>query len=197
MTTSAITGAVPGVSTYTLLRDETTKMAGVPFRRLLVYRLEVPLPMVDKGVTLFSVQAGYTISSITIAASKAFKYDSSYILYDIADGETIGIAEVRAGHTGTLPMAIPDLPAGLSGPSTVYIRPSSGIQGTDGLLVFQISIYGPADITGSGLSVDINQDGVPDELAEELIPLPPFSVMESYDDFFIGYTAGVNGDNQQ
>lgn len=195
--TTEITGAAPTVSTYALLRDEIQKVAGVPFRRLLVYKLEVPMPLSENGVTLFKVNSGFTIHSITISSTVRQVYDSSYILYDIADGETIGVAEVREGKAGLVAVAVPDIPAGLSGPSIIYIKPLDGIQSLTGSLVFQISIYGPTDILGDGVSVDLNQDGIPDELAEKTIPLPPFSIMETYDDFYAGYYAGINGVDQQ
>ena len=175
-----------------LLRDENVMLAGVPFRRLMVYRLEVALPLSPDGVSLFSISKSYTIGSITVASSHPFAADAAYFLFDIADGETIGVLSVRAGNEGTFPIAVPELPAGLSGPSNVFIKYAEGIQELDGNLIVQISVSGPPGI-GDGLFVDVNEDGIPDDLAEVLLPLPPLTVLETYDDFYAGYNRGLAG----
>ena len=196
------TGVTPGVTGYKLQRDEVVKVAGTPFKRLLVYKLEVALPLPPEGVTLFAIQKDFVINSITTAATDPFENDADYIMYDVADGEVIGIVEVRGGKQGTFPMAVPDLPANLKGPCKILIRPRQGVQDIDGNLVFQIALSGPP-VAGDGLiivdnggtveTVDLNEDGVPDELAEEVIPAPPYSPMETVDDFYAGYRAGLAG----
>ena len=89
------TGVTPGVTGYKLQRDEVVKVAGTPFKRLLVYKLEVALPLPPEGVTLFAIQKDFVINSITTAATDPFENDADYIMYDVADGEVIGIVEVR------------------------------------------------------------------------------------------------------
>jgi hypothetical protein len=179
------------------MRDEIIKVAGVPFKRLLVYRLEVKLPLATTGgLALFAITKGFTIGSITTSASHPFVNDAKYLLQDISDGETIGIVAVIGGEDGLLPMAIPDLPAGLGGPCRVMIQYLSGVQNTEGSLIFQISVNGPPS-TEDGITVDLNQDGVPDELAEEILPLPGFVLMESFDDFYAGFNAGASGVDTQ
>jgi hypothetical protein len=172
-------------------------VAGVPFKRLLVYRLEVQLPLPEaSGIALFAITKGFVIGSITTSTSHAFANDATYLMQDIADGETIGVVAVRAGEEGLLPMAVPDLPAGLGGPCRVLIQHLSGVQDSTGSLVFQISVSGPPT-TGDGITVDLNQDGVPDELAEEILPLPGFVLAESFDDFYAGFDTGMSGVSTQ
>jgi len=182
----------PGVSSYKLIRDDLKYIGEKPFRRTLVYRLVVPLPLAKEGVTLFSVAKNYTLHSITVKASKPFKGDASYILHDISDGETVGVVAVRAGKEGLFPIAVPNLPAGLTGPSKLYVRFHSGLEAKEGELVIQVAVNGPPHIN-AGLYVDIDEDGVPDELAEIVIPLPPLSLPDTFDDFIYGYSRGMDG----
>lgn len=190
-------GVTPVVTNNRLLRDEVIKIAGVPFKRLMVYELTVSLPLPDEGMALFAVTKGFTIGSVTTSLSDQFLNDATYVLQDIADGETIGVVAVRAGHDGLLPVAVPDLPAGLTGPCKVFIKPLSGIQDQDGNLVFQISVSGPPDAGDGVIGVDQNNDGVPDQLAEEILPVPGFEFAGGYDDFYAGYTTGLAGVDTQ
>lgn len=192
------TGVTPLVTDLRLLRDEIVKVAGVPFKRLLVYKLTVALPLPESGVALFEIAKGFTIGSVTTSLDNMFQNDATYVMQDIADGETIGVVVVRAGEDGLLPMAVPDLPAGLGGPCKVFIKPLGGIQDDDGNLIFQIAVSGPPD-AGDGivLGQDQNQDGVPDELAEEVLPLPGFEFAGTFDDFYAGYQTGLSGVSTQ
>ena len=191
-------GVTPVVTNNKLLRDEIIKVAGVPFRRLMVYELTVALPIAEEGMALFAITKGFTIGSITTFAGISFHDDCVYVMQDIADGETIGVVEVRAGNAGRAPMAVPDLPAGLGGPCKVFIKHINGIQMGTGSLVFKISVNGPPDLAdGIAPFVDENQDGVPDELAEEVLPLPGFEFAGSFDDFFAGYNTGLSGVSTQ
>ena len=185
-------GVTPGVTGYQLQRDEVVKVAGTPFKRLLVYKLEVALPLPSEGVTLFAIQKDFVINSITTAATDSFSNDADYIMYDVADGEVIGIVEVRAGRQGTFPMAVPDLPANLKGPCRILIKPREGIQDIDGNLVFQISLSGPP-VAGDAITVDLDENGVPDEIDGEVVPAPPWIPAEGIDDFYAGYKAGLAG----
>ncbi len=190
-------GVTPVVTDSRLMRDEIIKVAGVPFKRLLVYKLTVDLPLPSTGgLALFAITKGFTIGSITTSVSHQFANDAKYLLQDISDGETIGIVAVRGGEEGLLPMAVPDLPAGLGGPCRVLIQFLNGIQNTEGSLIFQISVNGPPSVE-DGITVDLNQDGVPDELAEEVLPLPGFVLTESFDDFYAGFNTGVSGVDTQ
>lgn len=193
---STPTGVTPLVADLQLMRDEIVKVAGVPFKRLLVYKLTVPLPLPPKGMALFAIAKGFIIGSITTSLTDQFVNDASYILQDIADGENIGVVVARAGHEGLLPIAVPDLPAGLGGPSKIFIKPLDGIQDTDGALVFQIAVSGPPS-SGDGIFLDQNQDGVPDELAEEVLPYPSFEFAGAFDDFYVGYETGLSGVSTQ
>ncbi len=192
------TGVTPLVTDLRLMRDEIMKVANVPFKRLLVYRLSVALPLPAEGMALFEITKGFSIGSITTSLDNQFVNDSTYVLQDVSDGETIGVVAVRAGDEGLMPMAIPDLPAGLGGPCKIYIKPLGGIQDQDGHLIFQISVNGPPS-AGSGIvaGTDLNQDGVPDELAEEVLPLPGFEFAGTFDDFFAGYQTGLSGVSTQ
>ena len=140
---STPTGVTPLVADLQLMRDEIVKVAGVPFKRLLVYKLTVPLPLPAEGMALFAIAKGFIIGSITTSLTDQFVNDATYILQDIADGENIGVVVARAGHEGLLPLAVPDLPAGLGGPSKIFIKPLDGIQDTVGAMVFQIAVSGP------------------------------------------------------
>lgn len=190
-------GVTPIVTNNKLLRDEIVKIAGVPFKRLMVYELTVPLPLDEGGLALFAITKGFTIGSITTTAGVSFHDDCVYVMQDIADGETIGVVEVRAGVEGLAPMAVPDLPAGLGGPCKVFIKHIDGIQMDSGTLIFKISVSGPPDMTDGLTFQDANQDGVPDDLAEEVLPLPGFEFAGSFDDFFAGYNTGLSGVNTQ
>ena len=193
---STPTGVTPLVADLQLMRDEIVKVAGVPFKRLLVYKLTVPLPLPAEGMALFAITKGFIIGSITTSLTDQFVNDATYILQDIADGENIGVVVARAGHEGLLPLAVPDLPAGLGGPSKIFIKPLDGIQDADGALVFQIAVSGPPS-SGDGIFLDQNQDGVPDELAEEVLPYPSFEFAGTYDDFYAGYETGLSGVSTQ
>ena len=193
---STPTGVAPLVADLQLMRDEIVKVAGVPFKRLLVYKLTVPLPLPPEGMALFAIAKGFIIGSITTSLTDQFVNDASYILQDIADGENIGVVVARAGHEGLLPIAVPDLPADLGGPSKIFIKPLDGIQDTDGTLVFQIAISGPPS-SGDGIFLDQNQDGVPDELAEKVLPYPSFEFAGTFDDFYAGYETGLSGVSTQ
>lgn len=182
----------PGVASYKLVRDDLKSIGDKPFRRTLVYRLVVPLPLAKEGVTLFSVAKNYTLHSITIQASKPFKGDANYILHDISDGETVGVVAVRAGKDGLFPIAVPDLPAGLTGPTKLYICFHSGTEPREGSLIIQVAVNGPPHLN-TGLFVDLDGDGVPDDLAEVVIPLPPLSLPDTFDDFLFGYSRGLDG----
>ena len=105
---STPTGVTPLVTDLQLMRDEIVKVAGVPFKRLLVYKLTVPLPLPPEGMALFAIAKGFIIGSITTSLTDQFVNDASYILQDIADGENIGVVVARAGHEGLLPIAVPD-----------------------------------------------------------------------------------------
>lgn len=192
------TGVTPLVTDLRLMRDEIVKIAGVPFKRLLVYRLQVALPLPAEGVALFEIAKGFTIGSITTSLDDQFVNDATYVLQDVADGETIGVVAVRGGEEGLLPIAVPDLPAGLGGPSKIFIKPLGGVQDQDGNLIFQISVSGPPDgSSGLVIGVDENQDGVPDELAEEVLPFPQFEAAGTFDDFYAGYQTGLSGVSTQ
>ena len=157
-TTTVVDGVTIPTNKYELLRDSIMYLAGLPFRRLLVYKIEVPLPL-ETGVTLFKVNSGFTISEIQVSVSEPADDDAAYILYDISDGETIGIAEVRSFYkNGKLPLAIPAVPADLFGPCTLYTKFLNGLQPTSGTLDFRVTVYGTADALGDGVSVDLNQD---------------------------------------
>ena len=184
----------PGGSNYRLLRDEVVKIAGKDHGRLLVYRVQTPFPIPEEGVALFAIKKGYLIKSITSCATDPLTNDADFILTDRADGEVIGVVEVRAGKRGTFPMAVPKLPADLHGPCRVHIQPREGVQDHDGEMVFQIAVSGP--LTGSdGLSLDLDGDGIPDDVGENVVPLPPFVPSETFDDFMIGYNSGILGSN--
>lgn len=177
----------PAGSSLSLLRDQTQSIDGVPFKRLLVYRLSVPLPVATTGISLFTVNHSFTITSVQTWSTEPFISDAAYGLYDVADGETVGIISVRDGQAGLHPIAIPDLPANLSGPSSLFLRLEKGRQAETGSLVFQIAVSGPPSTVAA---IDIDQNGVPDELAEVLLPMPPVAFLEEFDDFLAGYTAG-------
>lgn len=176
-------------SSLKLLRDQTQSIDGVPFKRLLVYRLTVPLPIPAHGVSLFSVNRGFTITSVQTWSTLPFAADAAFGLYDVADGEIVGIISVRDGQAGLHPLTVPELPANLVGPAALLLRLEKGRQAETGNLVFQIAVSGPPSTSSA---VDLNQDGVPDELAETLIPLPPVAFLEVFDDFLTGYTAGYD-----
>lgn len=192
--TTTPAGVTPVVTTNQLLRDEIIKIAGTPFKRLMVYKLEVALPIPEQGMALFEIVQGFTIGSITTYAAQQILSESVYVMQDVADGETIGVVAVRAGEDGEAPMAVPDLPAGLGGPCKVFFKPLSGVQAESGSLYFQISVSGPP-VTGDGIvvGVDLNQDGIPDDLAEEVLPTPGFEFAGTIDDFYAGYNAGLAG----
>ena len=84
---STPTGVTPLVADLQLMRDEIVKVAGVPFKRLLVYKLTVPLPLPPEGMALFAIAKGFIIGSITTSLTDQFVNDASYILQDIADGK--------------------------------------------------------------------------------------------------------------
>jgi hypothetical protein len=186
------TGVSSLVASYKVIRDDIIYIAGTPFNHLYVYELFVNVPFPTYGVPLFSVRKDYIISSITIAASEPFRYDCDYGLYDIADNETIGNIKIRGGKEGLFPVAVPDLPAGLDGPSTVFCRFVEGVQPNAGHLIFRISVNGPPNITEEGLIIDLNNDGIPDVVNNDVIPLPILRT-ENYDDFIAGYNLGFNG----
>jgi hypothetical protein len=179
---------------YRLKRDDTIKVAGVPFKRQLVYEIDVPLPLPSEGTMLFAVDAGFTISSILVRTSHAFEADAAYVLFDASDAELIGIVTARAGNTKQFPLTKPAIQANLDGPSTVLMKYTSGVEPTTGHLTIQISAEGRPSSTGAG--IDANGDGVPDELAEQILPAPPFLPLESFDDFYGGYQAGVAGETE-
>ena len=199
-------GVTPIVPSYSLLRDEIVKMAGIPFKRLLVYRLTLPLPLPNSGVALFAIREHFVIGSITTSATDPFTSDANYAMTDVADGSLIGVVQVRAGRDGTFPVAVPDLPANLAGPARVTIRPLSGIQDVDGSVVIQISVSGPPldgaalalfDLNGDGIPDDLNRGGIPDDLEGDVVPIPPVAPEETADDFFAGYDLGVRGETVQ
>ena len=71
------------VTSFEILRDTMTMVAGKPFRRLMVYKINASLPIPDEGVTLFAIAEGFVISSITTAAATQFANDAEYYIYDI------------------------------------------------------------------------------------------------------------------
>ena len=62
--------------------------------------------------------------------------------------------------------------------------------------MFQIAVSGPPS-SGDGIFLDQNQDGVPDELAEEVLPYPSFEFAGTFDDFYAGYETGLSGVSTQ
>ena len=80
---STPTGVTPLVADLQLMRDEIVKVAGVPFKRLLVYKLTVPLPLPPEGMALFAVTKGFTIGSVTTSLTVQHDLNTSPVLVSV------------------------------------------------------------------------------------------------------------------
>ena len=172
----------------TILRDEVQVVDGKPFRRVIVYELTAPMPVDAPGQLLFAVVAGFTILMVSVKTTVQVPTDSTYGLYDSSDGELIAYVPIRPHVNGLRPKDIPDLPADLRGPSTVFIRHEIGPVLSTGALVFQITVTGPPSTLPGGL-IDTNGDGIPDDTGVSVVGGP----LEVYDDFLYGYNKGFQG----
>jgi hypothetical protein len=143
------------MATSKLVRDDVIRIDGNPFRRLLVYRIEVS--PIEAPIDLLLTNADYNIVSVVATSVTAFRQNASFELTDATDGETAGIIAVRAGHAGHCPIQVPSNPAKLDGPSRLRFTLAKGIPSV-GMLSFDIGISGPLDA------------GDP---SEGIIPLPP------------------------
>ena len=116
------------------------------------------------------------------------------MLYDVSDGELVGVLEVRAGKVGVAAMSKPDLPAGLGGPSRLLLIPREGDHSnTRGTLIFQISVDGPPPKMTGIPPVDQDGNGVPDDVGEGVVPASPYIPAETFDDFLAGYNEALYG----
>lgn len=175
-------------NTVTLLRDDIEYVDGLPFRRLMLYRVQATLPLsVDEGMMLFSVSDGFKILSIETWSTILPKNDCSYVVHDAEDGELVGRIAIMAGNMGPFPMEKPSVAADLTGPSSLFIQYAAGQQLSGGQIVMQIQVSGSPDGGDHGI-VDADRDGIPDDLEGNIEGLPL-----SFEVFMRNYELGLNG----
>jgi len=128
------------MATSKLVRDDIIRIDGQPFRRLLVYRIEVD--PVEGQVDLLLTAADYNITSVAASVVVPFRQNAAFELIDVVDSESAGTIMIRAGHQGSAAIKPSPNPASLDGPSRLRLRKTQGTPSA-GVLRFDIGISVP------------------------------------------------------
>jgi hypothetical protein len=174
-------------NTYSIIYDKTFQIESIPQQRVIVYKLELTLPINGNDVPLFANEEGFVIRDVKAIVETPFTSDVGYFLYDVASNDVVGLISVRGGFVGELPIALNHKNnVNLDGLSVLLIKYNNGVEPNYGTLIFKITVIGPPQLNSTEEFIDLDNDNIPDDLAEFLIPFPSISV-ESYNEFLAGY----------